>query len=101
MTKEKNEFKVSVVIPTYNRIKFLYRAITSVLKQSYPIDEIILVDNGSTDQTINFLKKKFSSIKVINEKKRGVSFARNEGIKNCKNEWIAFLDSDDEWMAKK
>ena len=101
MTKEKKEFKVSVVIPTYNRIKFLYRAITSALTQSYPIDEIIVVDNGSTDQTISFLKKKFPSIKVINEKKRGVSFARNEGIKNCKNEWIAFLDSDDEWMEKK
>ena len=101
MTKEKKEFKVSVVSPTYNRIKFLYRAIISVLKQSYPINEIIVVDNGSTDQTISFLKKKFPSIKVINEKKRGVSFARNEGIKNCKNEWIAFLDSDDEWMEKK
>lgn len=101
MIKEKKKFKVSVVIPTYNRIKYLNRAITSVLNQSYMIDEIIVVDNGSTDQTISFIKKKFSSIKVINEKKRGVSFARNQGIKNCQNDWIAFLDSDDEWMEKK
>ena len=63
MTKEKKEFKVSVVIPTYNRIKFLYRAITSALTQSYPIDEIIVVDNGSTDQTISFLKKKIPKYK--------------------------------------
>ncbi len=101
MVKEKKEFKVSVVIPTYNRVKYLSRAINSVLKQSLPVNEIIVVDNGSTDQTSIFIKQKFPSIKVINEKKRGVSFARNAGIKNCKNEWIAFLDSDDEWMESK
>ncbi len=101
MIKEKKEFKISVVIPTYNRVTFLRRAITSVLKQSFPVNEIIVVDNGSTDQTLSFIKEKFTSIKVIIEKKRGVSFARNKGIKNCKNEWIAFLDSDDEWMTSK
>ena len=101
MVKEKKEFKVSVVIPTYNRVKYLSRAINSVLKQSLPVNEIIVVDNGSTDQTLIFIKQKFPSIKVINEKKRGVSFARNTGIKNCKNEWIAFLDSDDEWIKDK
>ena len=101
MIKEKKEFKVSVVIPTYNRIAYLGRAITSVLKQSYPISEIIVIDNGSTDQTLSFIKKKFTSIRVIIEKKRGVSFARNLGIKNCKYEWIDFLDSDDEWITDK
>ena len=101
MIKEKKEFKISVIIPTYNRVAFLRRAITSVLKQSFPVNEVIVVDNGSTDQTLSFIKEKFTSIKVIIEKKRGVSFARNKGIKNCKNEWIAFLDSDDEWMKDK
>ena len=101
MIKEKKEFKVSVVIPTYNRVPYLGRAITSVLKQSYPINEIIVIDNGSTDQTLSFIKKNFTRIRVITEKKRGVSFARNLGIKNCKYNWIAFLDSDDEWITDK
>ena len=101
MIKEKKEFKISVVIPTYNRIAYLGRAITSVLKQSYPVNEIIVIDNGSNDQTLSFIKKNFTRIRVITEKKRGVSFARNLGIKNCKYNWIAFLDSDDEWITDK
>ena len=101
MIKEKKEFKVSVVIPTYNRVPYLGRAIASVLKQSYPVNEIIVIDNGSTDQTLSFIKKNFTRIRVITEKKRGVSFARNLGIKNCKYNWIAFLDSDDEWITDK
>jgi glycosyltransferase involved in cell wall biosynthesis len=101
MIKEKKEFKVSVVIPTYNRVAYLGRAINSVLKQSYPVNEIIVIDNGSTDKTLSFIKKKFTRIRVITEKKRGVSFARNLGIKNCKYNWIAFLDSDDEWTTDK
>ena len=101
MIKEKKEFKVSVVIPTYNRVAYLGRAINSVLKQSYPVNEIIVIDNGSTDQTLSFIKKNFTRIRVITEKKRGVSFARNLGIKNCKYNWIAFLDSDDEWITDK
>ena len=70
MIKENKEFKVSVVIPTYNRVAYLGRAITSVLKQSYPVNEIIVIDNGSSDQTLNFIKKNFTSIKVIIEKKK-------------------------------
>ena len=64
MIKEKKEFKVSVVIPTYNRVAYLGRAINSVLNQSYPVNEIIVIDNGSTDQTLSFIKKKFNSIRV-------------------------------------
>ena len=101
MIKENKEFKVSVVIPTYNRVAYLGRAINSVLKQSYPVNEIIVIDNGSTDQTLSFIKKKFNNIRVIIEKKRGVSVARNLGIKNSKYNWIAFLDSDDEWITDK
>ena len=60
MIKEKKEFRVSVVIPTYNRIDYLGRAISSVLKQSHPVNEIIVIDNGSTDQTLSFIKKNFT-----------------------------------------
>ena len=101
MIKENKEFKVSVVIPTYNRVAYLGRAITSVLKQSHPVNEIIVIDNGSTDQTLSFIKKKFTRIRVITEKKRGVSFARNLGIKEAKSEYIALLDSDDCWLKGK
>ena len=74
MIKEKKEFKVSVVIPTYNRVAYLGRAITSVLNQSHPVNEIIVIDNGSTDQTLSFIKKKFTSITVITEKKKRSKF---------------------------
>ena len=74
MIKEKKEFKVSVIIPTYNRIAYLGRAITSVLKQSYPVNEIIVIDNGSTDQTLNFIKKNFTKIRVMTEKKKRSKF---------------------------
>lgn len=92
---------VSVIIPTYNRVKFLSASIKSVLNQSFPVNEIILIDNKSTDGTVDFIKENFKSVKVLIEKRKGVSFARNLGIINSKNDWIAFLDSDDEWMPDK
>ncbi len=101
MLNKKRDFKVSVIIPSRNRIAFLPRAISSVLNQSFAVHEIIIVDNNSSDKTISFVKKNFNKVKVINEKKIGVSHARNLGIKNCRYEWIAFLDSDDEWMRNK
>ena len=101
MPNEKKDFKVSVIIPSRNRIAYLPRAISSVLNQSFIVHEIIIVDNNSSDKTISFVKNNFKKVKVINEKKIGVSHARNLGIKNCRYEWIAFLDSDDEWMPDK
>ena len=92
---------VSVIIPTYNRVKFLPVSIKSVLNQSFPVNEIIVVDNKSTDGTIDYIKDKFKEVRVLIEKRKGVSFARNLGIVNSKNNWIAFLDSDDEWMSDK
>ena len=68
MIREDKEFKISVVIPTYNRVAYLSRAITSVLKQSYPVNEIILVDNGSTDQTLGFIKKILLILKYLLKK---------------------------------
>ncbi len=71
------------------------------MKQTYAIDEIIVVDNNSTDQTKYIITKKYPNIRLIHEKQQGVSYARNRGIKESKNEWIAFLDSDDEWTPDK
>ena len=92
--------EITVVIPTYNRYEFLKRAINSVLVQTYSVEEIIVVDDGSTDNSSQ-IKRDFPSIIYIYQKNNGVSSARNLGIKKAKNEWIAFLDSDDTWHPKK
>ena len=91
---------ISVIIPTYNRYKFLKRALSSVCRQSYSAKEIIVVDDGSTDYTPQ-IQEEFPNIKYIYQKNGGVSSARNLGIKHSSNEWIAFLDSDDEWDEEK
>ena len=92
---------VSVVIPTYNRINSISRAIDSVLKQTHPINQIIVVDNNSTDNTSEILKNKYSKIEILVEQKQGVSFARNKGIKYSNCDWVALLDSDDCWKPQK
>jgi len=91
---------ITVVIPAYNRYTFLKRAISSVLAQTYSVSEIIVIDDGSTDETFK-IQEDFPSIKYIFQPNAGVSSARNLGIKNAKSEWIAFLDSDDEWHQEK
>lgn len=91
--------KISVVIPTYNRALFLTRCIQSVLNQTVQADEIIVVDDGSTDDTKKILTQ--FPISYIYQNNKGVSSARNLGILNAKNDWIAFLDSDDCWDEKK
>ncbi len=91
---------ITVIIPTYNRYELLKRALLSVLAQSYKAKEIIVIDDGSTDKTSQILQD-FSNIKYINQSNSGVSSARNLGISNASCEWIAFLDSDDEWLEGK
>ncbi|MFT5660615.1 MAG: glycosyltransferase involved in cell wall biosynthesis [Sulfurimonas sp.] len=91
---------ISVVIPTYNRYEFLKRALESVFSQTYLPKEVIIVDDGSTDNTSD-IQKNFPNIIYIYQKNRGVSSARNVGIKNAKFEWITFLDSDDTWDERK
>jgi glycosyltransferase involved in cell wall biosynthesis len=92
--------KVSVVIPSYNRYRFLFRAISSVLEQTLSADEIIVVDDGSYDNTSQ-IQKDFPTIRYFYKNNGGVSSARNLGITHAKNEWIAFLDSDDQWHKEK
>lgn len=93
--------QVSVVIPTYNRISFLRRAIESVLAQTYKDYEIVVVDDGSTDKTKDIVKKYGKKVRYIYQKNRGPSVARNIGIKKAKGKYIAFLDSDDRFLSNK
>ncbi|MGB5966203.1 MAG: glycosyltransferase [Sulfurimonadaceae bacterium] len=92
--------KISVIIPAYNRVATLARAIDSVLAQSYKVDEIIVVDDGSTDATSE-VAKMYDEVSLLRQKNMGVSSARNNGVMMASNEWIAFLDSDDTWHPKK
>ena len=101
MSKNENKYKISVVIPTLNRINTLQRALDSVINQTYKPAEIIVVDNGSSDGTLKFLREQYPKIIILTENKIGVSSARNKGIKNSINQWIALLDSDDAWHPRK
>ena len=101
MSKNENKYKISVVIPTLNRINTLQRALDSVINQTYKPAEIIVVDNGSSDGTLKFLREQYPKITILTENKIGVSSARNKGIKKSINQWIALLDSDDEWHPRK
>jgi glycosyltransferase involved in cell wall biosynthesis len=92
---------VSVVLPTWNRRELVARALTSVLAQSRTPDEVIVVDDGSTDGTAEALREDFPGVVVLSQENRGVSAARNRGIAEAKGEWVAFLDSDDEWLPRK
>lgn len=95
--------KVSVIIPTYNRVNLLHSAITSVLNQTFQDFEILVIDDGSQDNTQevvgNFHDTRVHYIR--HKKNKGEAEARNTGIINSHAEYIAFLDDDDEWMPEK
>ena len=93
--------EIAVIIPTYNRISFLERAINSVLDQSCSVNQIIVIDDGSTDDTKKVIKTKYPQVTYIHQKNQGVSVARNRGIIETNCEWICFLDSDDTWHKNK
>ena len=93
--------KISVVIPAYNVGAHISRAIESVLAQTRQADEIIVVDDGSTDETATQVKKYGEKVKYIYQENAGAGAARNTGIKAAQFAWIAFLDSDDEWLPEK
>jgi len=96
-----NSFSISVVIPTFNRLIYLERAIKSVLNQTISVNEIIIVDDGSDDGTSEFIHSNYPNLKYIFQSNSGVSAARNTGIKAASSNWIAFLDSDDAWVTNK
>lgn len=93
-----NSPRVSVIIPTYNRADVIAEAIESVLTQTIPAYEVIVVDDGSTDKTAEVLSRFGDKILVIRQANAGVSSARNVGINAATGDWIAFLDSDDIWL---
>jgi glycosyltransferase involved in cell wall biosynthesis len=92
---------VSVIIPTYNRASVVVHAVNSVLAQRDICPELIVVDDGSTDETRNALAPVIDRIKYIYVENGGVSAARNRGIREASGDWIAFLDSDDLWHPDK
>lgn len=92
---------VSVIIPTFNRAGWLAESIGSVLGQTYPHLELIVVDDGSTDHTRDVVREFGNTLTYIHDVNRGVSAARNRGVAASRGNLIAFLDSDDVWQAGK
>ena len=93
--------EIAVVIPTHNHADLVTEAVDSVLAQTEAASEIIVVDDGSTDDTRDKLRRYSSDIKYVYQPNRGLSAARNRGIAECQAEWVAFLDADDLWMPHK
>ncbi len=92
---------ISVIIPTFNRAQRLRRSIQSAMDQTRQPDEIIVVDDGSTDETAEMIAREFPKVQYIFQQNNGVSSARNRGIAAAAGAWIALLDSDDEWLPEK
>jgi glycosyltransferase involved in cell wall biosynthesis len=88
---------ISAVIPTFNRLPLLRRALQSIQRQSVQPHEIIVVDDGSTDGTQRVLAHEFPAVRWFRRERAGASAARNFGVRQASGSWIAFLDSDDEW----
>lgn len=89
--------KISVVVPMYNKEEYIGRCINSILHQTLQPYEVIIVNDGSTDASLEILQQ-YTNVKIINQVNAGVSAARNAGIACTKGTHIAFLDADDEWM---
>lgn len=91
--------EISAVIPTYNALPYIEKSIMSIINQSEPVKEIIIIDDGSSDLTVEMveqLKQRYECIKLFQQKNSGASAARNHGIEKAQGEWILFLDADDE-----
>jgi glycosyltransferase involved in cell wall biosynthesis len=93
--------RISAVIPAYNYGRYLGRAIESVLAQTRPVDEVIVIDDGSTDDTAAVAASFGQRVRYIYKENRGLSAARNTGIRAAQGDWLAFLDADDCWRADK
>jgi glycosyltransferase involved in cell wall biosynthesis len=92
---------VSVVVPAYNAAPFLRAALDSVLAQTEPVAEVLVVDDGSTDATAEIAAGYAAPVRLLRQENAGVSAARNHGIREARGEWIAFLDADDTWLPAK
>ncbi|RZL68823.1 MAG: glycosyltransferase family 2 protein [Pedobacter sp.] len=99
-------FKISVIIPVYNSEETILTCLESVLAQTYSVMEIIIINDGSTDNTLSVLQNfidscGFKNIVLLNKVNSGPSASRNLGVRTAKGDWVAFLDSDDFWHHKK
>lgn len=92
---------VSTIIPTFNRADFLAEAIQSVLQQTRPAEEIIVIDDGSTDNTEQVVARHGGSLRYVWQNNSGPAAARNRGLREARGDYIAFLDSDDLWVPHK
>jgi len=93
--------KVSVILPTFNRVDYLQRSINSVINQTHNNWELLIIDDGSSDSTFTLIKNyinQFENIKYFFHENRGVAFSMNVGIENAKGNFITFLGSDDEYL---
>jgi len=89
---------ITAVIPAYNVGQYIARAIESVLAQTHPANEIIVVDDGSSDNTVEVVRCYGDKVRLVQQANGGASAARNTGINAAASDWIAFLDADDEWL---
>lgn len=92
---------VSVIVPNFNYLRYLEKCLESVMSQDYPNIEIIVVDDGSTDESVNYISSLTPKVKLVQQENSGVSVARNRGLLESKGEFIAFLDADDYWDPSK
>src|SRR4051812_30004149 len=92
---------ISAVIPTYNHAKYITFAIDSVLAQTKPVDEIIVVDDGSVDGTREVVEQYRGRVQYVRQENAGVGAARNNGARLATGNWVAFLDADDGWLPDK
>lgn len=93
--------RISVIIPTYNRWPMLRDAVASVFSQSYRDYELIVVDDGSEDASVQELSRYGSALRLVSQPRRGVAAARNLGVRESRGAYLAFLDSDDLWHSEK
>jgi glycosyltransferase involved in cell wall biosynthesis len=93
--------RIAVVVPTHDRAHVLGRALDSVARQTEPPDRCVVVDDGSGDDTEVLIRRSYPGVTYLKQPHRGVSAARNLGVRHADAEWVAFLDSDDRWMPDK
>lgn len=93
--------EVSVVIPTYNSARYLAEAIDSVLAQSFKDFEVIVIDDGSMDETEELMRRYGAQARYIRQQNSGVAIARNRGIEQSRGRYVSFLDADDTWVSAK
>ncbi len=101
MKSQSDHLPVSVVVPAWNVQDYLGRALDSILSQTMAVDEIIIVDDGSTDRTVDIAKGYGDQVRYLYQENSGVSAARNAGVEAATGTWIAFLDADDSWLPEK